>query len=287
MTDRDQVDAPTDEVPTFADVQNVRAEEREMAERAWAVADQVPRQMRRVAREAGHKAGQAEGRKFGIIGLLVALLVSVLAGVASAAAYATSIDTRSDLVTIQAALDKLDTANLALTARGQEPVPPPPASDPTGAVAAAVLAQVLASLPPSPSADEVASRLQTTVTANVLGPTLDELTGQVSSYFALHPPQPGPPPSEASIRAAVDAALAQNPPPAGPPGQDGQPPPCLAEPTQCRGADGQDGADSTVPGPPGRDGVMCPTGFTPQERMVITSDGPEDTVLCIRDEEDR
>ncbi|CRK59086.1 Flagellar hook-length control protein FliK [Alloactinosynnema sp. L-07] len=79
-------------------------------------------------------------------------------------------------------------------------------------------------------------------------------------------------------------------------GVDGQSPPCLAEPTQCRGTDGvdgrngvdgRDGANGTpgVDGSPGADGApgergpdgapgpTCPTGYEPRPALIVGPDG--------------
>lgn len=234
----------TDPAPTRADVTQAREVEREVAEETYRVAaDRLPRQVRGVARvEAARVA-----RRIGAIGAVLAVLASVAIAVA---AYSTATNARdvatANAETIELALGRLDRANDTLTARGQTPVPQPvQPDDPTEAIAAAVLAQVLASLPPSPSADDVAARIQGAVTAQVLGPTTDELARLVAAYFEANPPQPGPPPTQAQIDAAVARAIAANPPRDG---VDGQSPPCLSTPDMCQGADGTDGAN----GEPGR-----------------------------------
>lgn len=243
----------TADLPNYADVMHKHQEVVEAAARSQHIVDHVPRAVSRIAREQGLQAGNEQGRKFGLYGLIVALLVSTLAGLVAGGAYQTSIAARDEVMTVQAAVERLATANRQLENRGQEPVSLP-SSEPTDAFAAAILAQVLASLPQSPSADQVAARIQGAVVATLVGPTQDELTRQVASYFATNPPQPGPPPSEAAIQAAVDRAYAENPPRDG---LDGVSPPCLAEPSQCRGADGESGTDG-ADGAPGRSVLTGP-----------------------------
>lgn len=158
--------------------------------------------------------------------------------------------------TVDDALGKLKEANDQLEARGQAPVATPPNADPSDAITAAVLAQVLAKLPPAPTAAQVAAVVQPAVTAQVVGPSQATLAALVSQYFANNPTAP-------QIQAAVAQFLTLHPPERGPqgdPGLPGKSPECLSEPAQCRGVDGtngKDGADSTVPGPPG---PACPPG---------------------------
>lgn len=49
-------------------------------------------------------------------------------------------------------------------------------------------------------------------------------------------------------------------------GEDGQTPPCMSEPNQCRGEDGKDGADG-APGP------TCPDGYELRDAVVTAPDG--------------
>lgn len=190
--------------------------------------------------------------------------------------------------TVDTALKRLQEANGELEARGQAPVLTSETPDQSEAIAAAVLAQVLAQLPPAPSAEEVAARIQGAVTANVLGPTRQQVIDEVAGYFATNPPVPGPPPSSEAIRAAVAAELEANPPPPGAPGRDGEDgqdgvtPPCLSEPGQCRGEDGQDGqngqdgADSTVPGSPAESWTWPDPG-APEVTHTCVRSGGDDT----------
>jgi hypothetical protein len=211
---------------------------------------------------------------------MVAAIVSVpialqaLAGQqASAAAAAQTQDT------ITTALAKLDEANHQLTLRGQATVAAPPSPDVPDALAAAVTARVLASLPKTPTAEQVGDAIQGTVTANLLGPSAQEITSRVTAYLQANPPPAGPGPSAAAIQAAVDASLARNPPPAGPVGPAGPAGPqgpqgvvgdaCLSTNPACVGPQGipgqiglqgPPGADSTVPGPAGPQGPQGPQG---------------------------
>jgi hypothetical protein len=154
---------------------------------------------------------------------------------------------------VDTALQRLREANSDLEARGQAPVAVP--SDPSDAIAAAVTARVLASIPPTPTAAQVGVAISSAVTANLLGPSREALTDLVASYFATNPPKPGPAPTQGQIQAAVDRAYAANPPAQGPKGDKGDP--CLPSDPACigpkgdPGVRGDPGADSTVPGPIG------------------------------------
>lgn len=223
--------------PTEDDMLAARKAERTVAQQYEVAAGQATRAVRRVAGEEARKVS----RRWGLIAALFAVLLSLGVSVAAygTAASATALAT-STKQTVDTALGRLGDANRALTARGQEPVPTPPDATPAEAIQSAVLAQVLASLPASPTPADVASRIQGAVVAQILGPTQDQLSTLVANYFAAHPPQPGPAPSDAQIRAAVDASLAANPPASGRDGSNGQP-----------GKDGQNGTN----GVDGKDGV--------------------------------
>lgn len=233
--------------PTEADVAAAQHELREAGEATYRLAsDQLPRSVERIAT----RAATSTARRIGAIGVIFAALVALamsltslsLASSARESSAAAQLAAETAQQQVAAAMVKLDEANRTLTARGQAPVPSPRPPDPTSAIAAAVLAQVLAQLPPTPTAEQVAERLQATVTANVLGPTTDQLARLVAGYFATNPPKPGPPPTQQQIQAAVDRAYAQNPP-----------------------KNGTDGAPGPIgaPGPPGKDGApgpACPPG---------------------------
>lgn len=259
-----ELDDPTGPVPSqtevdeaYADVEQARLVEREVAEQTYKVAaDRLPRRVQGIARTEAARVA----RRIGLIGAVLAALLSVAIAVA---AYSTATGAARTATTTQQALERLDQANDTLTARGQVPVPAPERTDdPTETISAAVLAQVLAALPPSPTADEVATRIQSAVVAQVLGPSMDELTRQVAAYLEANPPEPGPAPTEQQILAAVERVYAENPPRDGVDGVDGQSPPCLNTPTRCQGADGTDGADG-IDGQDGVDGRSILTGPEP------------------------
>lgn len=172
---------------------------------------------------------------WGLVAGMVLAFLTALAAVALAREAQTNSEAAVVVATatqkqVDAALAKLNEANDELMARGQAPVPAPREAEPAEAIAAAVLAQVLAQLPPVPTADEVAQRIVPAVTANVLGPTRAELAEQVAAYLQANPPppgvdgedgvdgEPGRPPTQEEIDAAVAAYLQAHPPPPGPQG---------------------------------------------------------------------
>lgn len=248
----------------------------------------VPEVARSEARKAYRWLVMAAVAVAVIVSLAVSIVAINIATDAAAAQNAADAAQAERSANVDTALQRLEEANQELEARGQAPVQTSAAPDQSEAIAAAVLAQVLAQLPPAPSAEDVAARIQGSVTANVLGPTRQQLVAEVAAYFQANPPQPGPPPSQDAIRAAVDAALAANPPPRGErgedgrDGQDGQSPPCLSEPNQCRGEDGQDGqdgkdgVDSTVPGPP-VESWTWPDPGAPEVTHTCVRSGGDDT----------
>lgn len=255
MSDTPDYSAPRHELhdadapPTGQDVWAAQEDARDAVEHATAVAGQLEHEQ--VAHVATTVA-RRESRRYGLVAAffcaLIAIGVSVLAVSLSerAAAAAAAADARSQATeqTVSVALAKLDEANKALTARGQAPVEAPPNPDPSEAIRAAVLAQVLAQLPPTPTAQQVADQLRSAVVNAVTDRAT--LAGLIAAYFAANAP-PGP--SQEAIQAAVNQAYAANPPRDG---RDGESPPCLSEPTQCRGADGDKGerGDDGKPGPP-------------------------------------
>lgn len=267
----DTTDPPDVGDPTFLDVKEGFDEARTAAVANQQIVDDFPRHMRRIATQAGEQAGKRQGRIFGVAGLLVAIVVSFLAGGlafdnrAELAAYRTQQDQRQSQ--IDDALAKLADQNEILASRGQAPVDvPPPSADPTEAIAALVLSRVIAQLPAPPAvptADEVADAITPAVTANILGPSQQQLTRMAADYYRSGGP------AEAAIEAAVRRVVAENPPRDG---RDGQSPPCLSEPAQCRGKDGTNGQDSTVPGPEGPvgpPGPNCEPG-THLEEVTLT-----------------
>lgn len=72
----------------------------------------------------------------------------------------------------------------------------------------------------------------------------------------------------------------------GPAGRDGQTPPCMSEPTQCRGTDGANGKDGEE-GPQGPPGPTCPNGYTAASRTYDPTPlvaGDEETWwVCVAD----
>ncbi len=228
---------------TLDDVHEAQARSREAVDRDAAA---LPRKVERIAQ----KQSSRTARRIGLLTLFIALVVPyILSFNASSKADAASLLAATTAAQVDQARQQLDEANRALTARGQAPVATPVSTtDPTDAIAAAVLAKVLAQLPPTPTADQVASRLQAAVTSNVLGPSLDQLKTQAAAYLASLTP-PGP--TQAQIDAAVARALA---------GRDLTGPAGPAGPAGKDGVNGTDGADSTVPGPAGPAGETGPAG---------------------------
>lgn len=222
-----------------------------------------------VAQETAHEtAREAVRRNYRwttIAAVLAAIVVSVatssiavwIATAASASADQAVASGQAAQRTVDDALGKLAEANKELQARGQAPVSVTENPDPSEAIQAAVLAKVLAQLPPTPTAAQVAAILQPTATAQVVGPSRDTLAELVAAYYRDNPTAP-------QIQAAVAAYLQANPPERGPQGDPGiqgvqgvpgESPPCLSEPAQCRGPAG---ADSIVPGPQGPQGLPGP-----------------------------
>lgn len=240
-------DAP----PTAVEVQAAQEESREALEQSEMAAGRLEHEhVERVATRTARR----ESRKYGLWGAVFAALIAVgisvlavsLAEKASANADQAALSAQSAQHTVDDALAELNAANKQLQERGQAPVQAPADPDPSEAIQAAVLAKVLAQLPAAPTAEQVAAVLQPAVVAQVTGPTRDQLAQLVADYFAQNP-------TAAQIQAAVDNYLNRNPPAPGPKGdkgddgkagKDGDSPPCLSEPAQCRGA------DSAIPGPP-------------------------------------
>lgn len=260
------------------DMLDARQDERDAVEQAAMVADQVlPRRVERIA----HATAQRTSRRYGLAAALFAALIALgVAALSLSVAQAAASTASSAQQTVSDALAKLQTANEQLTSRGQEPVKVEPDPDPSEAIRAAVLAQVLAQLPAVPTAEQVAAQLQPAAVSAVAGTDRAVLAQMVADYFAANQP-PGP--TQVQIQDAVDRAYAANPPRDG---RDGQSPPCLSEPAQCRGTDGvngqdgqdgqdgKDGKDSVVPGP---EGPACPPGSslqTVQYGLDVTKTGP-------------
>lgn len=266
-----EYDGPT--VPTHADVEQTRQVARDLAEQA---VSEEPQRIQSIAEKAGKAAGADVAKRVSrrsllavlVVALLVPLLVSVIA-------LNTAVSTRADVANVQVALSRLDQANAELAARGQPPVALPPQATPEQVSAAAITAQVVASLPAAPNADEVASRLQGAVIGQLTGPTFNELARLSADYFRTLPAPPGP--TEAQIQAAVNRAYQASPPPPGRDGQEGgrgadgaDGAPCLPSNPECvgprgetgaSGVDGQNGVDGVdgVSGAPGRSVTSGPT----------------------------
>lgn len=102
-------------------------------------------------------------------------------------------------------------------------------------------------------------------------PTAEQVLAGVSDYCAAHngcqgPEGPqGPPPTDVQVQAAVTDFCSRP-----------------AEP--CRGPAGPPGADSTVPGPQGPQGLpgpTCPDGFTQEQLTVVSPQGgTRDILTC-------
>ncbi|GAA2681880.1 hypothetical protein GCM10010428_49790 [Actinosynnema pretiosum subsp. pretiosum] len=107
--------------------------------------------------------------------------------------------------------------------------------------------------------------------------------------------QPPHPAEQGAPGPAGEPGAAGEPGPQGPAGRDGRDgaiPPCLTEPTQCRGPTGQPGADGVAgpagepgtdgtPGPAGEPGPPGPTGPPPTSWTWVDADGR--TQSCTRD----
>jgi hypothetical protein len=205
------------------------------------------------------------------IAVAAAIIISVLGsafsiGISTLAlgqAHQTAADVAANERLARQAYDTAQAANGQLSARGQAqvPVPPPSSDDPTGTIVAASAARVLAALPPTPTAQQVAQ--------------------QLAADQALNPPAPAP---AAVIRVVADY-LAQHPAPAGPTGERGQP-----------GTNGENGknGDTGPAGPEGKQGppptaeeiqaAMCPssTGHLGTASRLQAEDGTTYTIYgCI------
>lgn len=183
------------------------------------------------------------------IAVLAAVVISVLGsafsiGVSTLAlsqTHQTANDVAANQRLAQQAYDSAQAANGQLSARGQAqvPVPPPNPDDPTQTIVAASAARVLAALPPTPTAQQVAQ--------------------QLAADQALTPPAPAP----SAVIAVVASYLAEHPAPAGPTGERGAP-----------GTNGDNGRDGE-PGPQGEKGEQGdpPTAAQIQAAMCPSSTG--------------
>jgi len=186
-----------------------------------------------------------------------------------------------EILALQAGMEE---ANARLEQLGQAPVPVPDSTTgttvvPIGPTDADILAAVA-----DYCAGGACRGFDGDDGADATGPTEADVLNAVTQYCAVGAcigpaGQTGP--------AGADGA-------AGTDGVDGQsPPPITAEEIAaavaaycandaCRGPAGADGADSTVPGPPG---PACPEGYTAQTMTVLTRDDGapvwREAVLCV------
>jgi hypothetical protein len=248
-----------DTVPTYADVRQTSQVAQELAQQA--AADE-PRRVESIAKAAGKAAGETAARQVSrrsaLVGLLVALIVPLLV---ASIALSTAVSTAGDVADVQVALDRLAEANDELASRGQPPVLAPAGGDAEEVSAAAITAQVLASLPEAPTAEQVADLLRGAVVGSLRGPSFDELARLSGDYFSRLPAPPGP--SAEQIQTAVDRRYAENPPDPGRDGRNG-----VDGENGQNGTDGENGAD----GRNGIDGVDGQPG-----RSVLT--GPEPVLV--------
>jgi len=136
------------------------------------------------------------------IAVIAAVVISVLGsafsiGISTLAlgqTHQTAADVRANEKLAQQAYDAAQAANGQLTARGQAsvPVPPPNPEDPTQTIVAASAARVLAALPPTPTAQQVAHQLAADQALNPPAPAPSAVIAIVADYLAAHPAPPGP-----------------------------------------------------------------------------------------------
>ncbi|HEY9354622.1 MAG TPA: hypothetical protein VIP28_15275 [Nocardioides sp.] len=222
--------------------------------------------------QAGVEAARRTGRRFGMVGLAVALLVSVGSGIAAiiiaTSASSTVAEERVARIASEQrdaeesrrtaeSLASLQDSNAQLQARGQAPVETPPPSAPdSDALVAATTARVLAALPQSPDMAAIAQMVAAAVAAQPTGPSAAQLSAALADYFRVNPPprgpagdagakgdmgaqgdrgEPGRPPTAEEIQDAVNAYLAEHPPPKGDTGADGKPPASWTYPDELGG----------------------------------------------------
>lgn len=208
------------------------------------------------------------------IAVLAAIVITIL-GCALSIAISTlalgqvrqnTLDLRTNERLAQQAYDAAQGANSQLAARGQTPVPvpPPSAEDPTATIVAASAARVLAAIPPTPTAQQVASQLAADQALNPPAPAPAAVIAIVADYLATHPAPPGP---------------SGEP---GKPGENGQP--------GINGRDGETGPTGPAgpPGPPPTaeeiQAAMCPssTGQLGTASRLQAEDGTTYTIYgCI------
>lgn len=203
-----------------------------------------------VARQEIHREGRAYFRGAVLASVITSLLIGVplvlladrfsehvtVEELRAAQFQATSQDLRR---LAQGAHDLGVAANAELTRRGLATVPlPAPGTAPDSQVfSAASIAQVAA---------KIASE-------SIVVPTPAHIRAEVAAQLATLPPPPVGPTSQ-QVNEAVQAYVLANAEalrgPQGNPGNPGEPgesPPCLAEPTQCQGAQGEQGLRGDPP----------------------------------------
>jgi len=154
----------------------------------------------------------------------------------------------------------LTTTRRQLEAHGISPSAPPPAS----IIAQAGPAGPQGEQGPGPSDAQVQLAVDGYLAANPPTPAVSSvaLATAVAAYLALHPPEPGPPPSNAQVATAVAAYMAVHPAPSGAPGSPGpQGSPGVGE-TGPPGAQGPAGRDGAPGGPPAGWTWTDPSGNT-------------------------
>lgn len=164
----------------------------------------------------------------------------------------------------------------------------------------------LGATPVAPPADKVRANPTAPIpspSTSVVGPSDAQVYAAVADYFKSHPVGPTP----ADIAAAVVNYLTAHPAPAGPKGDAGAAPTadqlatavanfCGQDSAPCRGPAGEKGdTGATGPGPTAdqlADAVRsyvqanplptCPDGTTATAETVLTTSGPVDAVICVR-----
>jgi hypothetical protein len=200
-----------------------------------------------VARQEIRREGRAYFRGAVVASVITSLLVGVpLALIANQlsehanADQARAAQLQSEAQNIrqlaQSAHDLGVQANAELTRRGLAtvPIPTPGAAPDSQVLAASSTAQVAAKIARESSAARTPAQIQADIAA---------------ALAKLPPPPVGPAPQQ--LTAAVQAYLAANAQglrgPQGDPGTPGKSPPCLAQPTQCQGAKGDQGLRGEPP----------------------------------------
>ncbi|MGH3919676.1 MAG: hypothetical protein ACRDSG_11705 [Pseudonocardiaceae bacterium] len=211
---------------------------------------QTARAAPQVARQEVHREGRAYFRGAVAASVVTSLLVgipllllnrSIAQNTAEDQVRATQFQAASQDIRqlAQGAYDLGVVANAELTRRGLAtvPIPTPGTASDSEVLSAASTAQVAAQIASQPNAVATPERIK----------------GEIAAQLATLPPPPvGPTPQQ--LDEAVQTYLAANAEalrgPQGDPGDPGEPgesPPCLAEPTQCQGAQGEQGLRGEPP----------------------------------------